>query len=507
MRSTFYGLEIAKTGLFTAQNQLDVTGHNMSNSSTVGYTRQRLVTKAMPPGYGDTFIAVDRKSTAGRGVNTMFIEQVRNPFLDHQYRNENATTTQWTTKEQHFEYVEALFNNELDQMDVSAGLTSVIEGFYSSLYALVASPSNSPARNSVKENAIKITDSMHLYYNKLIEQQDALNESIRISVNEVNDLVDQIALLNKQISSFEITGARANDLRDQRNVLLDTLSGIMNITVSEDPNGQMVVQVGNKTLIHHDRTKHMVVEKDVPNAIPGEADVYGIYWADADGNSTGRAVEITNGALRGYLDIRDGDSSTNPGIPQVVEQLNAMARKLVEEFNAVHTTGWTLPGTVNQASRTGINFFDVAGLTAKTISLDAEILKDASNIACSDMPVLDPTKENNQTGNAEILKKLCDLIYKKDDDGRPDNLSGRYKELLNSISLSMSHMHTTSDAQSVMRAHLDQQRKSISAVSLDEEMTNIVRFGHSYSAASRMITAIDEELDTLINRMGLVGRS
>ncbi len=519
MRSTFYGLEIAKTGLFTAQNQLDVTGHNMSNATTNGYTRQRVVTKALPPGYGDTLIAVDRRATSGRGVNTMYIEQVRNPFLDNQYRKENATANQWTTKEQYFEYVEAIFNNELEQKEISTGLTSTFAYFYNALYALVENPSDKEMRENTRAGAQQMIDSINLYYNKLMEQQSTLDESIKISVSEINDLAEQIGILNKQISAFEMTGAKANDLRDQRNVLLDTLSGIVKVEAYEDTNGQMVVQIGGKNLVRHDRVNKLTVERDVANTVKGESDVYGVYWADSEGKSTGNPLEITDGALRGYMDIRDGKDDSNPGIPFVVNQLNDLVRDTAKKINEVHLTGYTY-GKNPGESKNGVLFFyvekDAAGkeydystITAKNFRLSNEIRADVNNIACSNKPVNNPTPDdtNNQTGNAEIALKLTSLIYAKDDKGNPDNLNGKYRELLSSISLGLDHIHTTANAQTVMRSHLDQQRKSISSVSLDEEMTNMIRFGHSYRAASRMITSIDEELDTLINRMGLVGRS
>ncbi len=488
----------------------------MSNATTYGFTRQRVVTKAMPPGYGDTLIAVDRRATSGRGVSTMYIEQVRNPFLDNQYRKENATANQWTTKEQYFEYVESLFNNELEQKDISTGLTNTFAYFYNALYALVESPSNKEMRENTRAGAQQMIDSINLYYSKLMDQQNTLDESIKISVSEINDLAEQIGILNNQIYAFEMTGAKANDLRDQRNVLLDTLSGIVKVEAYEDTNGQMVVQIGGKNLVRHDRVNKLTVERDVKNAIDGEGDVYGVYWADSEGNSTGRELEITDGALRGYMDIRDGKNDKTPGIPFVVNQLNDIVRDVAKKINEVHKTGYT-NGTKEKPSVDNVLFFnvglDAAGkedystINAKNFRLSDAVRSDVNNIACSSKPVNKEGEENNQTGNAEIALKLTNLIYAKDDKGNPDNLNGKYRELLSSISLGLDHIHTTANAQTVMRSHLDQQRKSISGVSLDEEMTNMIRFGHSYRAASRMITSIDEELDTLINRMGLVGRS
>ena len=521
MRSTFYGLEIAKTGLFVSQNQLDITGHNIANVDTAGYTRQRVNTAALPPAAGAGLIGTDIKGTSGRGVDTLYVEQVRNSFLDYQYRKENSATMKWQTKEQYFEYVEALFNNELDDMVISTGVSSVFSNFYNSLSELEKSPESQSLRDNVQQNAIKMTETMNQYYDRLVEQQDTLNESVRITVSEINDIARQVARLNEQIYGYELSGAKANDLRDQRNSLLDTLSGLINVNSYEDTNGQMVVEIDGKNLVRHSQYQQFVAEKNVPNPLDdGATQLYGVYWADREGNATANAVSIQDGALRGYMDVRDGNSKDEVGIPYVVQQLNKLCQKIASDMNAIHETGYTIPSDKSGGeSRTGIDFFyvpadeadpskkDYSQITAKNFRISDEIMKDVYNIAASDMPVSKDGDVNEQKGNGKIALALAELITKKDEKGNPDNIDSVYKSLMSDISKGMEHIHDTADGQAVMKAHLEQQRKSISNVSLDEEMTNVVRFGHAYSAASRVISAIDEQLDTLINKMGLVGRA
>lgn len=516
MRSTFYGLEIAKTGLFTSQNQLDLTGHNISNVNTIGYTRQRIATAALPPLAENTYINVDRRAVAGRGVETICIDQIRNPFLDYQYRKESSTYTNWSTREQYFGYTEALFNDELEKIDSNSGLTSIFKNFYNSLHALTESPQDKSIRENVRQAGLSLTDSMNYYYDQLVKQQDTLNESVKVGVDEINEIARQIAELNEQIFGYELNGAKANDLRDQRNLLIDQLSALVDIEQSEDSNGQLRIKIDGKTLVRHSSYNQLAVAADVTNNIDGENDLYGIYWADADGNpmtGAGYEVKIRGGAMRGYLDVRDGDMEENMGIPYIVEMLNKACQKVVEQFNEVHRKGYTIPGETNNTSRTGINFFDVppggvTDVTAKNFALSADILEDVYNIAASDEPVLDPNSENSShIGNNKIALELVALIHNTDADGKQDNLDSVYKDLLNKIALELATVKTRAKTQGTVLANVDQQRVSISGVSLDEEMTNLIRFGHSYSAASRMITAIDEELDTLINRMGLVGRS
>lgn len=504
-RSTFYGLEIGKTGLFVSQNQLDTTGHNMSNASTVGYTRQRVSTEALPPAVGTKFVAEDIRATSGRGVSTINIDQVRNPFLDYQYRKENSQTSCLSTKEQYFTYAESLFNNELDEMDKSTGLMNVFKGFYNSLYTLTEAPADQEMRANVKENAIKLTQSFNYYYSKLMEQQDTLNESVRVSVIEINEISNQIAELNKQIYTFEVNGAKANDLRDKRNLLLDNLSGIVKIDTYEDINGQLVVRTGGRTLIHHGSASQLAVNKDFTNPIEGEPNLYGVYWADAEGNPTPAALTIEGGALKGYLAIRDGNSDYEVGIPRIMKLLDGVVEKVVKQVNEVHRKGYNIP-TPTETTRNGIDFFDPNSLRAKDMKVSSDIMTSVMNIAVSDMPVSVNGEANDQKGNNKIALELVGLITKTDAEGKPDNLNSIYKEMLNTISLELNNIHNNTDTQTLMLSHIDDQRASISNVSIDEEMTNLIRFNHAYKAASRVITTMDEGLDVIINQMGKVGR-
>ncbi|MEA5003687.1 MAG: flagellar hook-associated protein FlgK, partial [Christensenella sp.] len=432
---------------------------------------------------------------------------------------ENTVTAKWQTKEQYFEYVESLFNNELDDMLTSTGVSAIFSSFYNSLYELEKAPESRSIRDNVQQNAIKMTQTMNSYYDRLIEQQDTLNESVRITVNEINDIAKTIARLNEQIYGYELSGAKANDLRDQRNTLLDTLSGLINVNSYEDMNGQLVVEIEGKNLVRHGQYQQLAAEKNVANPLDGGAtQLYGVYWADREGNATANAVNVTNGALRGYMDVRDGNSKDEIGIPYIVQQLNKLCQKIASDMNSVHEKGYTIPNEADGESKTGISFFyvpadandptkkDYSQITAQNFRISDDILKDVFNIAASDMPVATTGDVNDQKGNAKIAIALAELITKKNDEGNPDNIDSVYKGLMSDISTQMSHIHDTADGQAVMKAHLEQQRKSVSDVSLDEEMTNVVRFGHAYSAASRVISAIDEQLDTLINKMGLVGR-
>lgn len=514
---TFHGLEIAKTGIFISRNQMDITGHNISNVDTEGYTRQRLYTEAIPAAQYGSFLKPDISGTSGKGVASVRVEQIRNPFLDAQFRKENATEQSLSVREQYFGYVEALFNSELDDMDISTGLSSMFNGFYRSLDKLAQGMTpDIEIRTNVRVNAESMINSLNYYYDRLADQQTTLDEMVEVTVDQINDYAKSIALLNEQIFSYELSGARANDLRDQRNLLMDELSGLANISYSEDADGYFSVELDGQYLVRHTKYNKLAVNQTMDN--PAGEDLrklYEVYWADSTGNPGIKKVNIKDGALAGYMQVRDGNSDADYGIPHVINQLNELAQRIVQDINAIHRTGYTTPyidqdgNTVE--SRTGINFFeepdDITQITAKNISLSAEIKESVFNIAASDVPVQAAGADNDQRGNNIIANELCKLITKKDAAGNADNFDGLYLEIVTGVGIEQAHLKNLASSQLVVVNQIDEQRQSISSVSLDEEMTNVIKFGHSFTAASRVITAVDEELDVIINRMGVVGRS
>lgn len=517
MSSSFSGLEIGKTGLFISQNELNTTAHNIANVDTPGYTRQRLSTAAIPPAGSNVQFAAAKNGAAGRGVASVTVEQIRSPFLDYQYRNENSTSTKWKTKEQYFEYIEALFNNELEDMETSSGISSQLSNFYSSLYSLVEAPADSEIRANVQQNALKLTETMNYYYDRLTEQQSTLNESVRVSVSQVNDYARQIAELNEKIFGYELSGERANDLRDQRGQIMDELSGIIAFNYSEDSGGNVNIEIDGKYLVRQTTMHELTVSATMDNPVkPGAGNrLYEIYWADEHGNPAGSKIEARSGALSAYMEIRDGNDEDHIGLPYIIGQLNTLCQKIANDVNTIHRTGYTIPNDTNgNLSQTDVDFFedtsaarDGSEVTAQNFRLSGAVLENVYNIAASDNLVAVAGEENEQRGNGNIALAMAELVNQTDISGNPDNFDSVYKSIITGIGIEMNHISVTSRAQAVMQSHLDEQRQSISGVSLDEEMTNMIRFQHAYTAASRVITVMDEQLDVLINRTGLVGRT
>ena len=244
MRTTFGSFNIATSGLFASQRSLDTTSHNISNANTEGYSRQITKQRASMPTYGDP------TGVVGTGVETYDIIRIRSSYLDAKYWGQNKTYQEWSVKQAQLESLEGVFNEPSD-----TGIRIVMDEFFTALEELSKQPGDSTCRVNVIEKANMLTTTINRNGYELINSIRDVNFSIKNKVSQINSLSEQIANLNKHIFSFELGGNKANDLRDQRNLLLDELSSIVNITVTELPgpngNNYMDVKLGGITLINH----------------------------------------------------------------------------------------------------------------------------------------------------------------------------------------------------------------------------------------------------------------
>lgn len=501
MRSTFYGFEIAKTGLFASQRNIDLTGHNIANANTVGYTRQRLVmaSQELISG-GEKFLEVTR-GYSGAGVRTEGVEQVRNIFLDRQYRRENGMMEEWSTRSDALSYIENLYNET-----GNSGLSGSINSYFSSLHTLSLSPESKEYRTNVLQNALKMTDDFKHIANQLADKQMEQNEAVRVTSIQINDIAQNIAGLNNQIFRFELGGEKANDLRDQRNNLLDTLSGLTDISYAEDSEGQVTVQIGGKILVDKMATFAIDAAATKTNPIAGQPNLIELTWHDylePDG-ITASPVTISTGKLKAYMDMRDGNTSDDIGIPYLMGRLDILASTIAQQVNIIHRGGFTLPDASNgNTSVNNVNFFDepAGGVTAFNFSVSTAVKTTVYNIAASGSAITDVTLRGNNV-NALLLVNLQNKI----DIPSIGSIEGYLKGYIAEIGVEASHTNQMLDGEQTLVDNLINQKQSVSGVSVDEEMTNLVKFQHSYSASARVITAIDEYLDTLINKTGIVGR-
>ena len=373
MGSTFSGLNIARSGFFAAQRALDITGHNIANVNTRGYTRQRLEQSASDP-----LKIPGGQGMLGTGVTTTAIHQLRNEFLDYKYRQEASTLGFWDAKADGLSFIESIMNEPSE-----TGIATVIDELFEAFQELSKNGNNLTTRALVRQRAITFTNSINHMYNQLEKMVADLNFDVNSMAKKINTLGEGIARLNDQIMRAEVGGSNANDLRDQRNILIDDLSKIVDIEILEvrSPDNpkysQLVIKIAGKPLVYHKDFTGLEVGSE-PREFAGmedkNIDFYEIKWAD------GTEFNVANigGELAGLLSLRDGEGPNldednvrefpynEKGIPYYIKQLNQFVNVFANEINKIHLEGFGLDG------ETGIAFFTAGGVGTPT-GTDVEI--------------------------------------------------------------------------------------------------------------------------------------
>lgn len=496
MAGMFYGLEIARRGLNVNQQAMKLTGHNISNAGTEGYTRQRLVIESLYPNTKSRF---GHGLTVGGGADVTKIDQVRSQYIDRQLRDEYASLGQWDKRSEEMQFIETILNETAE----TGTINSALADFYDSLAKLTTEADSEEVRTVVQQNGIRLCQTLNYYYDQLVDLQNSYNDAMSVTVDTINDLLTGIASYNEEITGYELSGQHANELRDSRNMLLDQLSQLVNISYSEDAAGRLSVSVDGTVLVDHITTTLLEAVPDQTGVVSGEPGFYSIYY---EGTTTDFAY--SGGELQAYKDLRDSNAAGNMGVPYLLSSLNTLAQSLAQEFNTVHQTGYTIPIGAG-ASLTGIDFFEVpvggyADITAGDLSLSAEVLANVRNIAASGAPI-DLTASDTQEGNNEVALQLYALTSSTTL-GTIGSFTDYLKSFVVEVGVSSAGAQDTAKSQNIIIGNLETRKESISGVSIDEEMINLISYQYAYSAASRVLTAIDDALDVLINGTGRVGR-
>ncbi len=495
MSSIFYGLEIAKSGLYVSQQAMNLTGNNIANASTKGFTRQRLVINSV---YPNTISRYANCVTVGGGATATQIDQIRSVYIDKQLRDEYASLGEWSTRSSELEFIESIINETSDNSSITAALSD----FYESLNNLSINPENIEIRTNVQQNGVKLCETLNYYYKQLVGQQNAYNDSMSVTVDSINSLLTNIASYNKQIYSYELNGQSANELRDSRNMLIDELSQLINIEYSEDTDGKLSITVEGAQLVNHTDVTLLEARDELTGIVSGEPGYYEIYL---EGEIT--PLAYSGGQLKAYKDLRDGNTVDDIGVPYLLGSLNTLAQALAQEFNTVHETGYTIPYGAG-ASLTGIDFFEVPvggynDITAGNISLSSEVMENVKNIAASSSPI-DLSAADTQLGNNEVALQLYALTSSTSL-ASVGSFDSFLKSFIVNVGISSASAQDMYASQGTITDNLESRRESISGVSIDEEMINMLSYQHAYSAAARVLTAIDEAIGRLINSTGRVG--
>lgn len=560
MIPTFHGLETVRRALFTQQSAISVTGHNIANVNTKGYSRQRVNFQQTNPFPAAGVNRPEIPGQLGTGVEAGAVERVREYFLDIQYRGENNKLGYYQSMTGSLSKLEDIMNEPSN-----TGLSSVLGQFWESLQDLSTYPESDGTRQVVIQRAESVIDTFHYLSDSLTSIKNDIGNEIGVNLQEINSLLKQISELNKQIGEVEPHGYLPNDLYDQRDALVDQLSQSINIKVTRRSSGGDPAQVAegqyNITLVGNDgretalvtgsnymqlgfKTADDVLTYEIPPAVK-ELTVF-----NSDGKSTygdpiefinnNGQVSFANGKLRGLIEAYGyetpsavpGSTSVTGIFPDVLDEIDKFAFTFANIFNEIHSKGYTLnntqgsnqffimaPGsTADFASKAyqgaakalmlgNITPSDIAASTSalkddsgKIISVDAGDGKNADNLASIASMLLNSTNQK-----LEGLIETIDLTALSVIDST-GSLNSFFEGVIGGIGVDAQEANRLSSNSGILAQSVDENRQSVSSVSIDEEFTNLIKFQHAYNAAARQITVIDEMLDKIINGMGIAGR-
>lgn len=305
MPNTFFGLTIGVSGLYASQASINTVAHNVSNENTPGYTRQKVETTA-----SEAISLNSPYGMAGTGVDATGVVQIRNEYYDKKYRTNNSLYGNYEAKEYYMKSIENYFSETNAE-----GITSSFDQFFTSVLALISDTGNATIRSQVTNNAQTFTEMVNNIASGLKGIQQEANTEIRTIADRINAIAEQIATLNKQINTIEITGRKANDLRDSRNLLLDELSEYCKITTEEDPMGDagiynFSIRIDGKCLVDgYDYSTLKPVPQSTSVNMNDEEGLYDLTWSD--GQSFDGYTDRLGGKLQALFEVRDGNNQMN----------------------------------------------------------------------------------------------------------------------------------------------------------------------------------------------------
>ena len=463
----FGGLYISISGINANKRALDTVSHNIANVNNPSYVRQSAIHATN--GYVTTQVGGHEMGT---GVHVEEIRQIRDEFIDVRFRRELGIYGYHYAKADILNEVEMIFNEV-----TNSGLQNVMDNFWSSWSELYKEPDSLTLRGLVHESAVAFTQTVNHIDMQLDNLQRNLNREILNKVEEVNGLLKDIADLNIKIKLAEGGGPniKANDFKDMRNEKLDKLSKLIPITYYEKNTGEIAVTLQGRDLVNGDYINPIDIQTDNRG--------YGyIHWKD-----TGEKIELgEKGELGGYIAVRDSIDV------EYRVKLNELVSTIASEINKIHESGKDLEG------KDGPKFFiPIDGeITAGNIRVNSE-LGNFNKIAVS---------KSGAKGDGEIIKEILELREKGFEELENMTFDDFYRDLVDIIGIEGRKAKSIASNQAVLLKQIEDRKGSISSVSLDEEMTLMLQYQHSYIANSRVVNAIDEMMENIVNRMGVVGR-
>lgn len=464
MAGLFDTLSLGARSLSTYRKAIDTTGHNLANVNTPGYTRQRLLIEA-------TTVDGGAWGPLGNGSEAAQIVRLQSQSAVKQLQTEASVEGSLTVKHDALQQALVFLQENIDRNGgVGASTKGISQGlaeFFAAAQSLATSPGSSAERELLLKAAQELATKFNTVDSRLATVQQGLTDRVTSEVSQVNGLAADIAKLNESIVAEEaLSPGLANDLRDTRQLKIEALSKLVKIETSEQENGALDISVGGNLLVDG---REVVNTLEPFDARDGTAQV-------RVSGQTG-ALNLTGGSIQGAISVRDGE------INALRSEINLLAQTFITEVNALHSTGYGLDGT------TGANLF--TGTNASDMAVNGALLGNPRLLQAAGLP--------GEAGDNTIAQAIASLAAETHSALGGLSFSNKQAQTIASFGQEVASAESELADQKTISQFVRNQRDSISGVSIDEEMTNLIMFQNAFQASAKLISMTDEMLGTIID--------
>lgn len=468
MRSTFRTLNTATLGLAAQQVAVETVSHNIANANTPGFSRQDVTFQTTAPYSVPTLHGMATAGQVGTGVVVSSIRRLRDTFLDGQIRLQTAGQGEQEITRDTLEQIEVVFNEPS-----TSGTATMMSRLFNAWQAVANKPEDTSIRAALVEEARNFAAMAQRNNGQLSQIRTDINQKIQLKTTQINSLGQRIAALNAQIGQVESVGEQPNDLHDQRDVLLDQLGKLAQISQATNANGSVNVFIGSSALVLGNDALTLA------NGANANGDAT-VVWA-----GTGAAVTLNGGEVQGLITVRDG------ALTDQQADFNTLIGGIITEVNTIHATGYGLSDAVMPSRK----FFN--GSDASNISVNPTLVADPGLVAAASTA---GTPGDNS--KALAIAKLRDKMTLS---GNTATFQTFYQTITARLGTLSQKAGAAADNQTALVNLLTRRKQAVAGVNLDDEAANLIKYQRAYQAAARVVSAVDEMLDKVINGMGRVG--
>lgn len=473
MPGLFGALSLANRSLQTQRNGTEIAGHNLANVNTPGYARQRVAIET-------SLTVPSDMGPQGTGADAVGIYQLRDALLDKQIVNETSVRGSYESRQRALQFTQAAIGQQIDRQATGAegaaaangvggqhGIAEEMSDLFNAMQSLSTQPTSLSERQVLLIKAQSLATQFNQVSTRLDDLRTSLNDSLTSDVEQANIALSDIAKLNEQIVAAELgTTSKANDLRDIRQKRLEDLSQLVNIQTTANTNGSVDIAIDGVTLVNGP------IVEDTLEAYDAGGGQFLVRTLTG-----GTTLALTGGSMHGTIDTRDTELLSLQG------EIDTLASALITEVNTVHANGFGLGGT------NGEDFF--TGTDASDMAVNQNLVSDPRRIQASGV--------TGEVGNNTVIVQLAQLAETRQASLGNQTFHDAYGQTVAALGQALNGTNTQLANQEIVESMLLRQRDAVSGVSLDEEMTDLIKFQRAFEASAKLITTIDEMLETVVN--------